>query len=109
MSDAHTFVSESYYQVVAPKLVSDFERFHFFHRVSGSPPELVWRSDHATNPFPVPVKGTMFFKFAHKTANVVSKIDMNPVWDTVAPLIIELFKERGIKYSALLPVRFFQL
>ncbi len=106
MSDAHSFVSESYYQVVAPNLVSDFERLHFFRGVSGSPPELVWRSDHATNPFPGPVKGTRFFKVAHKTANVVSKTDLNPVWDTVAPLIIELFKERGIIYSALLPVRF---
>jgi hypothetical protein len=97
---------ESYYQVVAPNLISDFERIHFFHGVSGNPPELVWRSDHATNPFPVPPKGVRFFNIAHKTANGVFETDLNPVWDTVAPLIIALFKERGIKYSALLPVRF---
>lgn len=111
MNDTRSFLSElgvveSYYQAVAPNLISDFERLHFFRGVSANPPELVWRSDHATNPFPVPPKGVRFFKIAHKTANGVFETDLNPVWDTVASLIIALFKERGIQYSALLPVRF---
>ena len=95
-----------YYQVVAPNLGSDFERIHFFHGVSGNPPELVWRTDHATNPFPVPPKGARFFNVAPKTAHGLFGIGLNRIWDTVAPLIIVLFKERGIKYSSLLPVRF---
>lgn len=98
--------SQSYYQVVPPNLLSDFERLHFFHGVSEDSPQLVWRSDHAINPFPVPSKGERFFQIAEKTANGVFGTDPNPVWGTVAPLIIALFKERGIQYSSLLPVRF---
>ena len=42
--DAHSSLSElnrveSYYQVVAPNLISDFEWIHFFHGVSRNPPE----------------------------------------------------------------------
>jgi len=111
MSDTRSFLSDisvvgSYCQVVAPNLISDFERIHFFHGVSGDPPELAWRSDHKTNPFPVPPSGARFFKIADKTAHGVFDTALNPVWDTVAPLIIALFEKRGIKYSALLPVRF---
>ena len=49
---------------------------------------------------------TPFFTIAAKTAQGVFDTPLNPVWDVVAPKIITLFKERSIKYSALLPVRF---
>lgn len=104
LSDINT--SHTYYKVVAPNLLSDFERIHFWHGVSSDPPELVWRSDVDTNPFPVPAPGTRFFKIAAKTAEGVSNTPLNPVWPTVAPLIVALFKRRGIKYSALKAVRF---
>lgn len=97
---------ETYYQVVTPNLVSEFEKIHFWHGVSANPPELVYRSDHETNPFPVPPPGARFFKIAAKTAQGVFNTPLNLVWGIVAPKIILLFKERGIKYSALLPVRF---
>ena len=107
MSNTHSFLSdlsvvESYHQVVAPNLISDFERIHFFRGVSrtGNPPELVWRSANKTNPFAVPPTGTRFFKVTHKTAHGVFNTDLNPVWDIVASLIIALFKQRGIKYSS---------
>jgi len=103
--DKHTDM-RTYYKVVAPKLLSDFERFHFWHGVSDDPPQLVWRSDVDTNPFPVPAPGARFFKIAAKTAEGVSNTPLNPVWPIVAPLIVALFKSRGIKYSALKAVRF---
>ena len=99
-------ISESYYQVVAPDLVSELEGINFWHGVSEDPPELVWRSDLVTNPFPVPPREARFFKIPDKTAEGVFDTPLNPVWDIVAPKIVLLFKERGIKYSALLPVRF---
>ena len=59
-----------------------------------------------TDPFPMPPRGARFFKIADKTAEGVFDTPLNPVWDIVTPKIVLLFKERGIKYSAVLPVRF---
>ncbi|KAF9460378.1 hypothetical protein BDZ94DRAFT_1283951 [Collybia nuda] len=81
-----------YYNVVAPNLLSDFERVHFFHGVSVEPPQLVWRSDINTNPFPVPGPGCRFFEIAIGTVEGVFDTPLNP--------------KRGIKYSALMAVRF---
>ena len=70
------------------------------------PPELLYRSDLKSNPFPIPSPGTRWFTLPVKTAHGVFNTALNPVWHIVAPLIIDLFKKRGIKYSSLTTVRF---
>ncbi len=73
-----------------------------------TPPELLYRSDLATNPFVVITKGT-FSVIPEKTVHGAFNAILNPIWrDTVAPAIIALLKEekRGIRLSTLMPVRF---
>ena len=70
------------------------------------PPELLYRSDLDSNSFPVPAPGTRFFEIPPKTAEGVFGTQLNTVWHIVAPMIIALFKKRGIKYSALKTARF---
>lgn len=40
--------------VVAPHLICEFERVHYWHGISMDPPELLYRSDLKSNPFPIP-------------------------------------------------------
>ncbi|KLO15344.1 hypothetical protein SCHPADRAFT_938823 [Schizopora paradoxa] len=99
LSDVHT--------VVAPALVSPFEAKHYWHGISDDPPELLYRSDLESNPFPLPKPGVRFFQLPVKTASGTWGTAMNnQVWREVAPLIVALFKERRIMYSALMSVRF---
>ncbi|KAI9452421.1 hypothetical protein BJY52DRAFT_913793 [Lactarius psammicola] len=98
-SDAHT--------VVAPELISNYEKNFWYHGISGDPPKLMWRSDLETNPFPIPPPGTSFFKIPTKTAHGVFKTPLNDVWDDiVAPQILTSMKAHGLKYSALKTARF---
>lgn len=98
-SDAHT--------VVAPHLISKYERHFYYHGVSGDPPELLYRSDLETNPFPIPPPGTHFSKIPSKTANGVFGTPLNLIWDDkVAPLVLTEMKSHGIKCSALEMARF---
>jgi len=90
--------------IVAPHLISDYERTTYYHGISPNPPELLWRSDLLTNPFPVPTG-----RHAHlptKTAHGVFDKALGAVWHTVVPNIINLLKENGIRYSAIKPARF---
>ncbi|QRV97300.1 transmembrane protein [Ceratobasidium sp. AG-Ba] len=93
---------------VAPHLVSEFERINYWHGISFDPPELLYRSDLESNPFPVPVlaPGTHWFTIPAKTAEGVFETPLNAVWHVVAPMIVALLKKRGIKYSALKTARF---
>ncbi|KAI0044593.1 hypothetical protein FA95DRAFT_1574345 [Auriscalpium vulgare] len=92
--------------VVAPDVISKYEMKFWYHGISGDPPELMWRSDLETNPFPVPPPGTNFFKIPAKNAHGVFNTPLNDVWDTVAPRILASMKAYGLKYSALKTVRF---
>ncbi|KAL1741578.1 hypothetical protein HDZ31DRAFT_84747 [Schizophyllum fasciatum] len=93
--------------VVAPALVSPFEAKHYWHGISDDPPELLYRSDLESNPFPLPEPGVRFSQLPFKTASGTWGTAMNcQVWGEVAPLIVALFKERHIEYSALMSVRF---
>ncbi|KEP47577.1 hypothetical protein V565_150820 [Rhizoctonia solani 123E] len=92
--------------VVAPQLISEFERVNYWHGISINPPELLYRSNLELSPFPVPVPGTKWFKLPVKTAEGVFETPLNPVWHIVAPKIVVLLKKRGIKYSALKAARF---
>lgn len=87
-------------------IISEFERVHYWHGISVDPPDLLYRSDLESNPFPVPSPGTRWFALPIKTAEGVFNTPLNPVWHTVAPLIVDLFKSRSIKYSALKTARF---
>ncbi|KAH7327714.1 hypothetical protein B0J17DRAFT_580826 [Rhizoctonia solani] len=92
--------------VVAPALVSQFEAKHYWHGISDDPPELLYRSDLDSNPFPHPRPGNRFFQLPVKTAYGTWGTALNKVWHQVAPLIVALFKERGISYSVLKSTHF---
>jgi hypothetical protein len=70
------------------------------------PPELLYRSDFESNPFPVSPPGTRWSELPVKTAEGVFGTPLNDVWHIVAPRILTLFKERSVKYSALKTARF---
>jgi hypothetical protein len=89
---------------VAPYVVSDYERINYYHGISLDPPELLYRSDLQTNPFPVP-KGR-HFSTPTKTVYGVFNTRLNEVWKEVAPKICEILKARGIRYSAVMAARF---
>lgn len=93
--------------VVASALVSAFEAKHYWHGISDDPPELLYRSDLDSNPFPRPEPGDRFFQLPVKTASGTWGTAMNDqLWRVVAPLIIALFKKRRIAYSVLICTRF---
>ncbi|KAF9793113.1 hypothetical protein BJ322DRAFT_996293 [Thelephora terrestris] len=111
LSDAPTLLSQlsiaSDTTVVAPALVSPFEAKHYWHGISGDPPELLYRSDLESNPFPRFEPKARFSQLPVKTVSGTWGTAMNDqVWREVAPLIVALFKERHIAYSALMTVRF---
>jgi hypothetical protein len=105
LSDALTLFSQlsirSDATVVAPHLISEFERVHYWNGISSNPPELLYRSDLESNPFPIPLPGTRWSELPEKTAEGVFETPLNEVWHVVAPMIVTLFKRRGIKYSVL--------
>ena len=92
--------------VVAPDLISEYEKNFWYHGISNDPPKLMWRSDLETNPFPIPPPGTHFFKTPTKTAHGVFNKPLNRVWDIVAPQILASMKTHGLQYSALKTTRF---
>ena len=97
-SDAHT--------VVAPHLISIYEMNFYYHGISGDPPNLMYRSDLETNPFPIPPPGTDFSKIPTKTAHGVFNTPLNAVWENVAPQILKSMKANGLQYTALSTARF---
>ena len=92
--------------IVAPDLISKYEKNFWYHGISSDPPQLMWRSDLETNPFPIPPPGTHFFKIPTKTAHGVFNKPLNRVWDIVAPQILASMKTHGLQYSALKTARF---
>ncbi|RDX44158.1 hypothetical protein OH76DRAFT_1559897 [Lentinus brumalis] len=93
------------FTVVAPALVSQFEAKYYWNGISDEPPELFYRSDLDSNPFPHPKPGDRWFQLPVKTASSVSGTALNKIWHEVAPLIITLFKQRGVSYSVLKSAR----
>ena len=89
---------------VTPYDLSVWERTTYYNGISPDHPELLYRSDLLKNPFPIP-KG----RHPHlptKTVYGVFNTQLNTVWDTVAPQIRELLKDRNIRYSAIKAARF---
>lgn len=92
--------------VVPPDLISKYESDFYYHGLSGSPPPLLWRSDLEESPFPVPAPGDRYFSIPVKTAHDAIGTPLAAVWPTVGPAIVASLKSRGIKYTAVKPVRF---
>ncbi|CUA76414.1 Glycogen phosphorylase, liver form [Bos taurus] [Rhizoctonia solani] len=105
-TDSSEFSTHMLSMSALPPLISDFERVHYYHGISLDPPELYYRSDLESNPFPVPLPGDRWFQLPVKTAQGVFETPLNKVWNVVAPRIIALFDARDIKYSVLVPARF---
>ena len=92
---------------VEPDLVSPFEKVNSYHGISDDPPELLYRSDLATNPFVIPEGSRV--TIPEKTVHGAFDATLNPIWrNTIAPSIIALLKEekRCIRLSTLMAVRF---
>jgi hypothetical protein len=85
----------------------EYERMSYYNGITGDGdhPELVYRSDFLTTPFPKPVG-----RHAHvpvKSLRGVFDTPLNSVWDTVGPQICDLIKAREIHWSSVDPARFF--
>ena len=85
----------------------EYERTSYYNGITGDGdhPDLVYRSDFLTSPFPKPVG-----RHAHipiKSLRGVFDTPLNGVWDAVGPHIRDLFKARQIRWSFINPARFF--
>ena len=85
----------------------EYERLSYYNGITGDcdHPELVYRSDFITSPFPKPVG--RFASIPVKTLRGVFDTPLNKVWDTVGPQIRDLIKARHIRWSSIDPARFF--
>lgn len=84
-----------------------YERTSHYNGITGDGdhPDLVYRSDFLTTPFPKPVG-----RHAHipvKSLRGVFDTPLNDVWDAVGPQIRDLIKAHEIHWSSVDPARFF--
>ncbi|KAF8884628.1 hypothetical protein BD779DRAFT_1536166 [Infundibulicybe gibba] len=94
--------------IVSPYAPDEYERAAYYNGITGyggSDPELVYRSDFLTTPFPKP-EGR-FGYIPVKSAYGVFDTPLNNVWDAVGPQIKDLIKSRGVNWSSIDPARFF--
>jgi hypothetical protein len=85
----------------------EYERTSYYNGITGDGdhPDLVYRSDFLTTPFPKPVG-----RHAHipvKSLRGVFDTPLNGVWDAIGPQIRDLIKARKINWSSIDPARFF--
>ncbi|KAJ7168711.1 hypothetical protein C8R46DRAFT_1033901 [Mycena filopes] len=85
--------------------VSDWERINYYYGISGDPPELVYRSDLLSNPFPIPTDASAH-PSTHKTMHGVSGTPLTAVWESLAPQVLAVLKTREIRYSSMNAIRF---
>jgi hypothetical protein len=93
--------------VVAKYSPDEYEKMSYYNGITGDSdhPNLVYRSDFSTTPFPKPIG-----RHAHipiKELRGVFGTPLNSVWDTVGPKILDLIKAREIHWSSIDPARFF--
>ena len=92
----------------SPYAPDEYERTTYYNGITGNNndhPELVYRSDFLTTPFPKP-EG----RFAYipvKSVHGVFDTPLSKVWDTVGPQIKDLIKGKKIRWSSIDPARFF--
>ncbi|KIY69888.1 hypothetical protein CYLTODRAFT_211462 [Cylindrobasidium torrendii FP15055 ss-10] len=95
------------FSVVGPDMISKYEKRFWYHGISRNPPDLLWRSDLETNPFPIPSAGDLSFKIPVKEIHPgMFGTRLQAVWSTVAPQIIGSIKAHGIQLTTLQTVRF---
>ena len=87
--------------------LDEYERTSYYSGITGDGdhPELVYRSNFLTTPFPKPIG-----RHAHipvKSAHGVLDTPLNGVWDTVGPKIRDLIKAQKVSWSSIDPARFF--
>lgn len=102
---ALTFASDA--AAVSVHGPDEYERTSYYNGITGDGdhPDLVYRSDILTTPFPKPVG-----RHAHipvKSLRGVFDTPLNGVWDAVGPQIRDLIKARKIDWSSIDPARFF--
>ncbi|KAH7882227.1 hypothetical protein F5I97DRAFT_1990402 [Phlebopus sp. FC_14] len=93
--------------VISEHAPDAYERASYYNGITGDGdhPELVYRSDYLTTPFPKP-EG----RFAYipvKSLRGVFDTPLNKVWDTVGPQIRDIVKAQEIKWSSIDTARFF--
>lgn len=71
---------------------------------NGDHPELVYRSNFSTSPFPEP-RGR-YHHVPIKSVHGVYQTSLNKVWGTVGPKIRDLIKQYKVHYSSIDPARF---
>ncbi|KAH9039337.1 hypothetical protein EDB85DRAFT_288805 [Lactarius pseudohatsudake] len=105
MSSVLTFASDT--TVVSEHTPTDYERTTYYNGSTrdGDHPELVYRSDFFTTPFPKPDG-----RYGHipiKSLHGVYDTPLNGVWETVGPEIVDLITTWKINWSSVDPARFF--
>jgi hypothetical protein len=101
VSSALTFASDT--AVVSQYTPTGYERTTYYNGITGDDhPELVYRSDFLTTPFPKPVG-----RYAHipvKSLHGVYDTPLNGIWETVGPKIVDLITTRKINWSSVDPL-----
>ncbi|KDR85956.1 hypothetical protein GALMADRAFT_235146 [Galerina marginata CBS 339.88] len=84
----------------------EYERTSYYNGLvqGGDHPDLVYRSDMFTTPFPKPVGNPA--RIPVKSAHGVFGTPLNGIWTTIMTEIISMIKAAGIKWSGLSRVRF---
>ena len=85
----------------------EYERTSYYNGIAGDGehPDLVYRSDFITTPFPKPVGRYAYIPV--KSLRGVFNTPLNGVWDAVGPQIRDLIKARKVDWSSVNPARFF--
>ncbi|KAH7876924.1 uncharacterized protein C8R40DRAFT_1159842 [Lentinula edodes] len=93
--------------IVAGISVSEYEKSSYYNGITGDAdhPNLVYRSDFLTTPFPKPVG--RHASLLIKSLRGVFSTPLNGVWDSVGPQIIDLLNARKIDWTSVDPARFF--
>ncbi|KAF5381360.1 hypothetical protein D9615_008320 [Tricholomella constricta] len=105
VSSALTLTSDT--TVVYQYTPIEYERTTYYNGITsdGDHPELIYRSDYLSTPFPKPVG--RFACIPVKSLHGVYDTALNGIWETVGPKIVDLITARKIKWSSVDPARFF--
>ena len=93
--------------VVSEHSPDTYERMCYYNGITGNDdcPELVYRSDALTTPFPKPVG--KFGEVPVKSIHGVFDTPLNKVWDTVGPQISDILKVHKVKWASIGTACFF--
>lgn len=93
--------------VVSQHTPTEYERTTYYNGTAGDGdhPILIYRSDFFTTPFPKP--SGRYGQIPVKTLRGVYDTQLNVVWETVGPGIVDLITTRRINWSSVDPARFF--